>query len=247
MKQLKTNFFKRLLTNVFVISACVCALLTLQNCERALLVEPEGEEVVTTSKNTLRGVVTENDNSGRMDKQKRVAGCGASVRKVRRIGRTEAEADSLGAISNDNGEFVISGIKGGKYSYLIQYKNYKMEREEYLNIPTAEGLISEVRTDVVLEDLKVKIAKLVITQDVKNTYAATIAPSSSIASIEVNFAGNSVDRSVTIVNASGNVISLTQANGKSAAVDVSTLPKGSSTLQVSENSEVRKKYKLIKE
>jgi hypothetical protein len=235
MKQLKTNSFKRLLTNVIVISAGVCALLTLENCERELFVGPEGEEVVTASKNTLRGVVTENDNSGRMDKQKRVKGCGASVRRVRNVGRTEAETDSLGAISNDNGEFVIAGIKGGKYSYFIQYKNYKMEEEEYLNIPTAEGLISEVRTDVVLEDLKVKISKLVITQDVKNTYAATIAPSSS------------ADRSVTIVNASGNVISLTQANGKSAAVDVSTLPKGSSTLQVIENSEVRKKYQLIKE
>jgi hypothetical protein len=247
MKQFKTNFFKRLLTSAIVISASVCALLTLQNCERELFVEPEGEEVVVTSKNTIRGVVTENDNSGRLDKQKRVAGCGASVRKVEQVNRTASETDSLGAISNANGEFVISGIKGGKYSYFIKYKNYKMEQTEYLNIPTTEGLVSEVRTDVVLEDSKVKISKLIITQDIKNAYTAAIAPSSSVASIEINFAENSVDRSVSIVNASGSVIGLTQANGKSVALDVSTLPKGSSTLQVIENSEVKKKYQLIKE
>jgi photosystem II stability/assembly factor-like uncharacterized protein len=201
-------------------------------------------------KGIIKGTVFDLDNSGRLDKQKRVAGCGASVRRVENVGRTEAEKLTLVAyvFSNENGEFTLPELPTGDYRLNIQYPGYPMDVNSFINISIAEGLKSLVVVAAEVDKGQIKVKKLIVTGDIdRDEYAADVFPNPSADYIQLRFNTSSEARTVRLTDLTGKVITLQPAPAVESKIDVTALSAGIYLLELKEKDQVVKTLRVMKE
>jgi DNA-binding beta-propeller fold protein YncE/Leucine-rich repeat (LRR) protein len=201
-------------------------------------------------KGIIKGTIFDLDNSGRLDKQKRVAGCGASVRRVENVGRTEAEKLTLVAyvFSNENGEFTLPELPTGDYRLNIQYPGYPMDVNSFINITIGEGLKSSVVVAAEVDKGQIKVKKLVVTGDIdRDEYAADVFPNPSADYIQLRFDSPSEARTVCLTDLTGKVITLQPAPAVESKIDVTALSTGIYLLEIKEKDQVVKTLRVMKE
>jgi hypothetical protein len=198
----------------------------------------------------IKGTVTDLDNSGRLEKEKRVKGCGVSVRKVRKIGRTTDEELTLVAyvFSNENGEFTLPELPAGDYRLNIQYPGYPMDLNSFINITIGEGLKSSVVVAAEVDKGQIKVKKLVVTGDIdRDEYAADVFPNPSADYIQLRFDTPSEARTVRLTDLTGKVITLQAATSIESTIDVTALSTGIYLLEIKEKDQVMKTLRVMKE
>jgi hypothetical protein len=198
----------------------------------------------------IKGTVTDLDNSGRLEKEKRVKGCGVSVRKVRKIGRTTDEELTLVAyvFSNENGEFTLPELPAGDYRPNIQYPGYPMDLNSFINITIGEGLKSSVVVAAEVDKGQIKVKKLVVTGDIdRDEYAADVFPNPSADYIQLRFDTPSEARTVRLTDLTGKVITLQAATSIESTIDVTALSTGIYLLEIKEKDQVMKTLRVMKE
>jgi Leucine-rich repeat (LRR) protein len=201
-------------------------------------------------KGIIKGTVFDLDNSGRLDKQKRVAGCGASVRKVEQVNRTEAEKLTLVAyvFSNENGEFTLPELPTGDYRLNIQYPGYPMDVNSFINITIGEGLKSSVVVAAEVDKGQIKVKKLVVTGDIdRDEYTADVFPNPSADYIQLRFDSPSEARTVRLTDLTGKVVTLQTAAAIESKIDVTALSTGIYLLEIKEKDRVVKTLRVMKE
>jgi ligand-binding sensor domain-containing protein len=198
----------------------------------------------------IKGTVTDLDNSGRLDKEKRVKGCGVSVRKVRKIGRTTDEELTLVAyvFSNENGEFTLPELPAGDYRLNIQYPGYPMDVNSFINITIGDGLKSLVVVAAEVDKGQIKVKKLVVTGDIdRDEYAAEVFPNPSTDYIQLRFDTASETRTVRLTDLTGKVITVQTAAAVESNIDVTTLSTGIYLLEIKEKDRVMRTLRVMKE
>jgi hypothetical protein len=198
----------------------------------------------------ISGFFEEPATGGRIEAAKRVAGAGASVRRVENNGRPLGENLTLVAYvyTNKNGEFEIPELPKGNYRLNLQYPGYPMDPTTFVTIPIGDGLESQVRVAANVDAGKIKVNKLVITGVWnKEGYKADVFPNPSVSLINLHFGHASSQRSVHLLNVEGKEIANQTASNKEEVVDVRNLAPGIYLLNVLEGGHRVKILRVVVE
>ncbi|HNP18284.1 MAG TPA: FG-GAP-like repeat-containing protein [Fulvivirga sp.] len=177
------------------------------------------------------------DTGGRVEARERVRRVGVSMRRGRRTSRTSGTGDlAYYVYTNDNGEFLISGVKPGEYNVDIQYPGYPMDEESFLDITIGEGVKDkEVSIAALVEDGKITVRQLIILSTDKETSGLLMYPNPTSELIKIIDKEGRNGLSVELYDMGGNNLQKLFFD-KETDINVKTLPIGQYIIKVYDGS-----------
>jgi hypothetical protein len=208
------------------------------------------EPSAPSGRGMISGYLEEDDGSGRLNEEqraKRVAGAGASVRRVEQVGRGQEEKLTLVAYvyTDENGEFILPNLPTGEYRLNLQYPGYPMDPNSFITIPIGSGLQSQVNVQANVVNTKIVVKKLIITGILEHEqYSVNLFPNPAVQFVKLQFKNESSSRTITLFDERGNLIVSDRAQGLESTVDVSQLAKGFYLIKVKEKDAPTRTFKL---
>jgi hypothetical protein len=208
------------------------------------------EPSASSGRGVISGYLEEDDGSGRLSEEqraKRVAGAGASVRRVEQVGRGQEEKLTLVAYvyTDENGEFTLPNLPTGEYRLNLQYPGYPMDPNSFITIPIGSGLQSQVNVQANVVNTKIIVKKLIITGILEHEqYSVNLFPNPAVEFVKVQFKNESASRKITLFDERGKVISSHTADNVETTMNVSELAKGFYIIRIAEKNVPTRSFKL---
>lgn len=204
--------------------------------------EPQGQGLI-------EGYVVEDDGTGeggRTKAKKRVSKAGASVRRVEGGGRGEEEQLTLIAyvFTDENGEFSFPHLPEGEYRLNIQYPGYPMDPNSYVTIPIGTALESVKKVEAAVEEGKIIVRNLIITDVWGEQYSVDVFPNPTSEKLKINFGYESSARVINLIDITGREIMKRDGRQRSHEIDVTSLDLGIYLLNISENGQKMKTIRV---
>jgi hypothetical protein len=208
------------------------------------------EPSASSGRGIISGYLEEDDGSGRLSEEqraKRVAGAGASVRRVEQVGRGQEEKLTLVAYvyTDENGEFALPNLPTGEYRLNLQYPGYPMDPNSFITIPIGSGLQSQVNIQANVVNGKINVKKLIITGVLEHEqYSVNLFPNPAVEFVKVQFKNESSSRTIGLFDERGNLIVSNSAQRMETTIDVSEFAKGFYVLRIKEKDTPARTFKL---
>ena len=188
----------------------------------------------------IDGYVVEDDGSpgGRSQAPKRVAGAGASVRRVEGSGRGKEEILTLVAynFTNENGEFAFEQLDPGTYRINIQYPGFPMDESSYIDITIGSGLEGHKRAEASVEEGKIVVRQLIITSVwAEEGYKIDVFPNPTSSFINLKFPAEVISREIKLIDVKGSTLQQVPVTGIETQIDVRAFKPGTYFIRVDEN------------
>ena len=196
----------------------------------------------TSGPGSISGYLEEDDGNGRKNDAmapKRVAGSGATVRRVEGGGRGKEEILTLVGytFTNEDGNFTFDGLPAGEYLLNLQYPGYPMDPTSDIHLTVAdETLKSDVMVGATVVNGKINVQKITITNVYESKdYQVQLFPNPASEYIKLKFPERSAERTIALRDVSGRTLLTFNANEPEATVAINAIQKGIYLLQVREN------------